>query len=58
MMDWSSRKINTNEHEWIFLKIFSLQRGAPRESDTASPTRGGVLVEHVVCSCTVGHITA
>ena len=36
-----------------------MQRGTPRESDTAS-RRGevSVLVEPVKCCCTVGHITA
>ena len=36
MMDWTSRIIDTCEHTRRFLKIFSVQRGTFRESDTAS----------------------
>ena len=45
MVDWSSRVIDACEQAWIFLEIFSVQRGTPRESGTASRRRGGVLVE-------------
>ena len=35
MVDWTSRTIDTCEQAYIF-KNFSVQRGTPRESDTAS----------------------
>ena len=37
MVDWTSRTIDTCEQALFFLVgIFSVQRGTPRESDTAS----------------------
>ena len=47
MVKWTSRMIDTCEQVQILRGIFSVQRRTPRESDTASPTRGGVLVEPV-----------
>ena len=36
MVNWTSRTIDTREQALDFLEIFSVQRGTPRESDTAS----------------------